>query len=326
MEYRINTESSKTSDKISEAYSNLESMRIAINNLKKNTVEVNLKSTRINESLNYSGNYHLPDNDLIAQKMSQAKSPIVRNNSQLTHTNSNRYIHMNNNNNADFNNNTSASNSLKKQKYNINNNIRSNNSSSHNVLSLNPSSSINRHNIDINGLNEKTKFSSNYKDLNISTSSIHNYRTLDNIEKEFEFLKEEYESSTVTNRILNKSNIDLKNQIKLQEKELNSKEADKMKIIELNKIIEVIKNSNRNAESTVQDSVELIESLKILNNELNQDNYGLKIEIGELNNAFIANEKEINDLKKNIENYDLAEKTNSENIYQINQQLCIIII
>lgn len=142
MDYRINTDSSKVSDKISEAYSNLESMRVAINNLKITSCDVALKSSRIlGDSLNNS-KVLIKDNDL-SEKPSK---PLKRDNSQLVTSRSNIYINNQslNHNIPDNSNSLNYQNSSFKKSYNnINSNTRSHKSFNHNVVNHYPSQSGN---------------------------------------------------------------------------------------------------------------------------------------------------------------------------------------
>ena len=167
-------------------------------------------------------------------------------------------------------------------------------------------------------------YMSQNKDLNISTSSIHNFKTIENLEREFEFLKEEYEGTVVTNKILNKSNIDLKNQIKMFEDQLNSKDNDQLKITEQIRIIEELKTSFANLQNLQKDSNDLIQSLKQLNNELNHENRYLKSSFEEAKNACLSIENENEDLKKNIDNYEENTKNKLDEIFQFNNLICKI--
>ena len=162
----------------------------------------------------------------------------------------------------------------------------------------------------------------NNKDLNVSTSTINNFKTIEYLEREFDFLKDEYEGTLVTNRILNKSNLDLKSQIRLLECELNNKENDKLKISEQSKIIEELRDSNANLQKLHQESNDMIQSLKQLNNELNHENLDIKTSFEDFKNAYNQIENDKEDLKKNIENSQENTKCKHDEIFQLNQQIC----
>ena len=152
MEYRVNTDSSKVSEKINEAYSNLESMRLAINNLKKSSGDINVRSPRhIGDSNNNSrANLHE-----VPEKLN--KQSLLRPSSQIAHSSSTKFIsnptersnipNSNNNYNSFNTNNNALSNSIKKtNNYMSTNssavNLRSHNVSSHNVINQYTSQSI----------------------------------------------------------------------------------------------------------------------------------------------------------------------------------------
>jgi septal ring factor EnvC (AmiA/AmiB activator) len=172
-------------------------------------------------------------------------------------------------------------------------------------------------------LNDRLNSNSQQRDLNISTSSIHNFKTLDNLEREFEFLKEEYEGTVVTNKILNKSNLELKNQLKILENELNEKELETRKVVELNRTIEDLRATIGNSHKLNQDSNDIIQSLKQLNNELNQEINHVKASNEEIKNGCSLVENENEDLKKVIENNEINSKNMSEKILEMREKMSI---
>ncbi len=172
-------------------------------------------------------------------------------------------------------------------------------------------------------LNDRLNSLNKQKDLNLSTSSIHNFKTLDNLEREFEFLKEEYEGTVVTNKILNKSNLELKNQIKILENELNEKELETRKVNELNRTIEDLRTTIGNSHKLNQDSNDIIQSLKQLNNELNQEINLVKASNEEINNGYSLIESENEDLKKVIENNEINSKNMSDKILEMREKMSI---
>lgn len=173
-------------------------------------------------------------------------------------------------------------------------------------------------------LNERLNSLSKQKDLNLSTSSINNFKTLDNLEREFEFLKEEYEGTVVTNKILNKSNLELKNQIKMLENELNQKDQETRRAIELNRTIEDLRATICHGQKLQQDSNDIIQSLKQLNNELNQEINQMKASQEEIKNGISIVENENEDLKKIIENNELNTKNSTEKILELREKISII--
>ena len=156
----------------------------------------------------------------------------------------------------------------------------------------------------------------------MSTSTIPNLKTIDNLEKEFDILKDEYEGTVVTNKILNKSNIEFKNQIKLLENQLDIKENEILKCSEQNKIIEELRTSYYNLQNLQKDSNDLIQSLKQINNDLNNDNKNLKSTIDQIKASTLSNENEKEDLIKQIENHKYNYKNYQNDVFQLNQQIC----
>jgi hypothetical protein len=129
MEYRINTDSSKVSEKISEAYSNLESMRVAIDNLKKTTGNLTVRSPpRYNQT-----NNNLSKTPVRELMENPSRQNLLNTRSKLVNSSSARYLGNMDNNDTNFN---SQNNNNFSKTVNHSNNIHPLNSSSntHNVV------------------------------------------------------------------------------------------------------------------------------------------------------------------------------------------------
>ena len=143
--------------------------------------------------------------------------------------------------------------------------------------------------------NQNSSSSRSVYNDSILNENIMNYKTNENT-----LSKEEYDNICLTNKILNKSNLDLKNQINALEDEIQACKEINQKKNALSRIMDNMNKNISNYEGRVKDSTELIDSVKKLNSELTFENKRLNTQ-----------------LKAIKDNYEFIEKTN----YEFKQQI-----
>ena len=124
---------------------------------------------------------------------------------------------------------------------------------------------------------------------------------------------EEFENLLLTNQIINKSNIDLKNQIKDLENEIQYFKESNNKNEEMSRIIENINKNLLNYEGRVKESSEYIESLKKVNSDLALENKRLNKELEGINGNFEFADKTKDELRQQI---NILEEINSKSDHE----------
>jgi len=129
-----------------------------------------------------------------------------------------------------------------------------------------------------------------------------------NMEEDVIKLKEENDNLILTNKILNKSNIDLKNQIKIVEEELELGKENHLKMNDLQKVIQNQKDDQEKLQIYIEELITNIQSLKNSNLNLSSENRKLKAEIEMLNMNFENVDRTNYDLKLHLDGFDEINK------------------
>ena len=121
---------------------------------------------------------------------------------------------------------------------------------------------------------------------------------------EYQVPKEDYDNVYLTNKILNKSNIELKNQIKVLENEKEGTKELKNKLMEMSKMMDNMKSTLSNYENKMQESNDVMDNLQKINSDISSENKKLKNEVEGLNGNFEFIDKTNNELKEQLDNLE----------------------
>ena len=139
-------------------------------------------------------------------------------------------------------------------------------------------------------------------------------------EEEFKIFFEDNRNIHLTNQILNKSNIELKNQLKRFEEEYESNSDLRLKIVNLYKFIENLKVEMSNLINSNEDVGRMYDMLKADFIELEKENESMKQKFHNVSENFFVSEKTNQNLKNGIERFEDALKNfdNEKSILSIN--------
>ena len=127
-------------------------------------------------------------------------------------------------------------------------------------------------------------------------------------EEDFRHLLEDNRNIHLTNQILNKSNIELKNQLKRLEEDLESNSELKAKLANQNQFIENLKIEMSNLIKSNEEVVKIYEMLKVDYVDLDKENEVLKQKLQNISENFFVTEKTNQNLKSGIEKFEDALK------------------
>jgi chromosome segregation ATPase len=140
-------------------------------------------------------------------------------------------------------------------------------------------------------------------------------------EKDYQIVKEEIENLSITNKILNKSNLELKQHIRSIEEERENEKEIRYKLIQANKVIEELKNNIITLQRANQEMNERLENLKKNSSDLVSENKKSFSEIENLNKNFELLDKNNFELKNQIESLEEINKRQETEKFNLITQL-----